>query len=89
MSPTLPEQVRCPETGLRLALAREDAVARVESRRCEKALRFSSTPSGPLQIDLGTPITEGLLREDGLVFYVIQNGVPILLPGHGITMEAM
>lgn len=33
-----------------------------------------------------TPLTEGLIRQDGLVIYPVQNGIPLLLPTSGLKI---
>jgi len=89
MSPVLLELLRCPETGQRLVMAGEETVALLECRRREQTLRFGSVAPGPLQVELNLPISAGFLREDGRIFYPIQNGIPILLPGHGMLVESV
>lgn len=84
MSPALLEWLRCPETGQRLTLADEALRARLEAAREAGALRFVSTPPGASQFEPQTPISHALLREDGQIVYLVQNGVPLLLPGHGV-----
>jgi uncharacterized protein len=34
----------------------------------------------------GRAIEEGLIREDGQVFYPIQKGIPLLIPEEGIAL---
>jgi len=88
--PAYYERLRCPRSGQRLAPASEAVIAALEALRQQGELRFyrerEEEPClpDPLQIDLGKPITAGLLREDGRVFYVIDAGIPVLLPNHGI-----
>lgn len=32
------------------------------------------------------PLSEGLLREDGLMIYPVKNGIPLLVPEEGIAL---
>jgi len=79
------ELVRCPETGQRLAPAPAEVIACLETWRQAGTLPLRAAQP---QLDLREPIAAGLLREDGRVCYVIQSGIPILLPDHGIAVGA-
>ena len=83
MSPALIELLRCPETGQRLAAAPVDLLSRLESKRRDGTLRLRSAES---QFNAGEPIEAVLLREDGRVCYLVQKGVALLLPGHGVEV---
>ena len=73
LSATLLESLRCPLTMQRLRPAPESLVAFLEKERV----------AGRLCDQSGTPVREiiegGLLREDGLAFYPVRNGIPVML----------
>ena len=83
MQPALLEILRCPETGQRLALAPPELVQSLEDRRRKGLLKTRSLEP---QMSLAEPIEAALVREDGAVCYLIQKGVPLLLPDHGIVI---
>lgn len=33
------------------------------------------------------PLAEGLLREDGQVLYPVKNGIPLLIPEEGLSLD--
>jgi len=83
IAPDLLEILRCPQTGQRLALAPAEQLMQLESQRREGTLALYPAqpqwnPSGPLEAVL--------VRDDGKVGYVVQGGIPILLPDHGIDL---
>ncbi len=83
LTPQIVALLRCPETGQRLALASAEAVETLETHRLAKTLHLSAVQP---QLDFDAPIEAALRREDGHVYYAVQNGVPLLLPGHGIAV---
>lgn len=84
IAPDLLEMIRCPRSGQRLSLAEPELLERLEHQRLTGTLRLSAAVS---QLDPAQPITAALVREDGQVAYPIQNGIPILLPNHGIALQ--
>ena len=70
---TLLELLRCPVTRQRLRPAPASLIALLEAERL----------AGRLLDDSGNPVHEsigsGLLREDGLAFYPIRNGIPVMV----------
>ncbi|HEV7866315.1 MAG TPA: hypothetical protein VGO90_01435 [Chthoniobacteraceae bacterium] len=70
----------CPQDRQPLTLASEQVLAQLDQRRLAGAL---ANASGSLIME---PITDGLLRADGRVFYPIRNGIPILLLDEAITL---
>jgi uncharacterized protein YbaR (Trm112 family) len=72
-SPALLELLRCPSTRQPLRRAPDKLVWFLESERV----------AGRLMNDEGNPVEEsfesGLVREDGLAFYPIRNGIPVML----------
>lgn len=83
VSPELLELLRCPQTGQRLAIAGPELLATIEAKRSAGTLVMRAQQP---QWNPGEPIETVLVREDGLVGYVVQSGIPILLPDHGIEM---
>lgn len=55
----------------------------LESQRREGTLALY--PAQPQWNPIG-PLEAVLVREDGKVGYVVQGGIPILLPDHGIDL---
>jgi uncharacterized protein YbaR (Trm112 family) len=52
----------------------------------------SLRPAGPAEIDranaiLAEPVSEGLVREDGRIFYPIRHGIPLLVPEEGLSLD--
>ena len=80
VSPELLEILVCPESRQPVAVAPEDLLARLNGE----------IDSGTLRNRGGDPVTkpidEGLLREDGRVFYVIDDGIPVMLIEESIEL---
>jgi len=66
------EILRCPSTGQTLSRAPDKLVWHLESERV----------AGRLMDDAGNPVVEsfdrGLIREDGLAFYPVRRGIPVM-----------
>ncbi len=77
--------LRCPRSGQRLAWGGRELVDWLNHQREEGALPCHAAA---LQIDLAVPLEGVLVREDGAFGYVVQNGVPVLLPDHAMTLPA-
>ena len=73
ISAVLLEMLRCPLTKQRLKPAPESLAAFLENERGAARLRDQSGKK------VTEPIQAGLVREDGLAFYPIRNGIPIML----------
>jgi uncharacterized protein YbaR (Trm112 family) len=84
LDPELLALLRCPQTGQRLAPAPADQLSRLEALRREGSLDLH--PAQP-QWDPEAPLEAVLVREDGLVGYPVQGGIPILLPDHGFHLH--
>jgi uncharacterized protein len=81
MSPELVEILRCPETKQRVSIAPPDIVTRLEHLRQLGQLRERS---GNLASD---PVEAGLIREDGLLFFPIRNGIPVMLADEAFVLK--
>jgi uncharacterized protein YbaR (Trm112 family) len=73
--------LRCPEGGKSLRLAPSGLIQELEGRRTTGRL----INRGGKRID--EPLTAGLVREDGLVFYPVRGGIPILLIDESIILD--
>ena len=80
VSPELLEILVCPESRQPVAVAPDDLLTRLNGE----------IDSGTLRNRGGDPVTkpidEGLLREDGKVFYVIDDGIPVMLIEESIEL---
>lgn len=83
LAPELLELLRCPLTGQRLTLAAPELLAKLEAQR--KAGTLTLRAAQP-QWNPAEPLEAVLVREDGKMGYPVQNGIPILLPDHGIEI---
>ena len=72
----------CPETRQPLSVAPSEIVAKLERERAAGRL---TNRAGAL---VAEPVTEGLLRADGAVFYPVSEGIPLLLADEGIIVPA-
>ena len=80
VSPELLEILVCPESRQPVAVAPDDLLAPLNGE----------IDSGTLRNRGGDPVTkpidEGLLREDGKVFYVVDDGIPVMLIEESIEL---
>jgi uncharacterized protein YbaR (Trm112 family) len=70
----------CPETRQPLQLAPSDLLASLNQRVSEQKLK---NRGGEL---VTKSITEGLLRKDGRVLYVVDDGIPVMLIEESIEL---
>lgn len=84
ITPELLELLRCPQTGQRLAFATPHLLEKLETHRRTGTLSIKAAQP---QWNPGEPLDAVLIREDGRVGYLVQEGIPILLPDHGIILE--
>ena len=73
--------LRCPESGQTLRLAPPELLRKLEGRRAADGVRDRAGKQ------IGEPFTAGLVREDGLVFYRVLEGIPILLIDESILLD--
>lgn len=72
----------CPETKQPLTLASDDVIARINGEIEAGTLR---TRGGD---KLEKPITEGLVREDGKILYVVDDSIPVMLIEESIELSS-
>ena len=70
----------CPETRQPLSVAPAAVLAALERERA--AGRLANRAGQPL----AEPITEGLLRADGAVFFPMSAGIPLLTPDDAVMV---
>jgi uncharacterized protein YbaR (Trm112 family) len=80
VSSELLEILVCPETKQPVQIASEDLLARVNTEI--EAGRLRNRGGEPVS----KPITEALLREDGKVLYVVDDGIPVMLVEESIEL---
>ena len=73
--------LRCPETGQTLRVVPAERIRELEGRRAAGGLLNRGGKC------VAEPLTAGLLREDGLVFYPVREGIPILLMDESIILD--
>ena len=80
VSPELLEILVCPESRQPVAVAPEDLLTRLNAE----------IESGTLRNRGGEPVTssisEGLLREDGKILYIVDDGIPVMLIEESIEL---
>ncbi len=81
VSQELLEILVCPETRQPVALASEEALAKVNELVSSGELR--NRGGDPVE----KPITEALLREDGKMLYLVDDGIPVMLIEESIEIS--
>ena len=71
----------CPETKQPVALSGEDVLARVNALVDAGTLRNRGGEA------VGKRVEEALLREDGRVLYVVDDGIPVMLIEESIELD--
>jgi len=73
----------CPETKQPLSVASPEILERVNTAAKEGYLRNQAGEA------VKERMKEGLVREDGMVFYPVREGIPILLLDAAIRLDAL
>lgn len=73
----------CPETKQPLSVASPETLERVNTAAKEGYLRNQAGEA------VKERLKEGLVREDGTVFYPVREGIPILLLDEAIRLDAL
>ena len=73
VSPELLEILVCPETRQPVAEAPADLIARLNEQVRDQSLRNRAGEA------VRDEIEEGLLREDGKILYIVDDGIPVML----------
>lgn len=71
----------CPVSGAALAPADADTLTRVNAAIAAGEI-FHADGSA-----VADPLEQGLLTVDGATLYRIQDGIPMMVPGHGIELR--
>ena len=83
LDPELLAILVCPETKQPLSVADADLLDRVNAA---VAAGGTTTRGGE---EIGEPVTEGLLRDDGQVLYPVRQGIPIMLIDESIEVGGL
>lgn len=81
INPDLLEILRCPETRQRVSVATPELLAKLDARRIASELQNEG------KIAVSEPVSAGLLREDGQRFFLIRNGIPVMIFDESIPLE--
>ena len=73
VSPELLEILVCPETKQPISVASDEIVAKLNEEIDAKRLRNRGGKH------VTARITEGLVREDGQILYLVDDGIPVML----------
>ena len=80
VSQELLEILVCPETKQPVSPASDELIARLNEQIQEGTLRNRGGSA------VETALTEGLLREDGKILYVVDDGIPVMLIEESIEL---
>jgi uncharacterized protein YbaR (Trm112 family) len=75
--------LRCPQTMQALAVATPEQLAWIEAARAAGTLRDQARRL------VQEPISAGLVRADGALFFPIREGIPVLLLDEALPLGAM
>ena len=81
VSPELLEILVCPESRQPVAVAPEDLLAKLNGEIEGGTLRNRGGEA------VTNPIAEGLLREDGKILYIVDDGIPVMLIEESIELS--
>ena len=80
VSQELLEILVCPETKQPVAPASDEVLQKI-NREIESG-KLRNRGGDPVS----TPVSEGLLREDGKILYVVDDGIPVMLMEESIEL---
>ena len=80
VNPELLEILVCPETKQPVAPASDEILGRLNREIEEKSLRNRGGER------VASPIAEALVREDGKILYVVDDGIPVMLIEESIEL---
>ncbi len=81
VSQELLEILVCPETKQRVSPAADEIIQQVNTRIEAGDLRNRGGDA------VGKAISEGLLREDGKILYIVDDGIPVMLVEESIELS--
>jgi len=81
VNPELLEILVCPETKQPIALAGADVLSRLNAEIDAGRLRNRGGES------VKARITEGLVRQDGRILYLVDDGIPVMLIDESIELS--
>jgi uncharacterized protein YbaR (Trm112 family) len=82
VNPELLEILICPETRQKLRIATEEELTRLKEQ-CERGVLRDR---GGTKVE--SIIKEGLVREDGQVLYIVDEGIPIMLTDESVELQS-
>jgi uncharacterized protein YbaR (Trm112 family) len=80
VSSELLEILACPETKQPLALASDDVLSKVNSEIQSGSLRNRGG------VAISKSLDEALVREDGKILYIVDDGIPVMLIEESIEL---
>ncbi len=80
VNPELLEILVCPETKQSVSPASDEILDRLNGENEEKRLRNRGGER------VTSPIAEGLVRDDGRILYVVDDGIPVMLIEESIEL---
>lgn len=81
VSPELLEILVCPESKQPLSVASDEMISQINARIAAGELRNRGGDA------LSNTIREGLVREDGKVLYIVDDGIPVMLIEESIELS--
>ncbi len=81
VNPELLDILACPETKQTLSVAPAEVLEKLNQRITAGSLRNRSGEK------LTEALVEGLVREDGLIFYPLSAGIPVMLIEESIELD--
>ncbi|MFP8870420.1 MAG: hypothetical protein VCB43_02640 [Myxococcota bacterium] len=73
----------CPETKQRVSAAGDETISQINARVSSGELRNRGGES------IAAPISEGLIREDGKIVYIVDDGIPVMLIEESIELSSL